>query len=148
MQKFLVHPEYPHGWDVEWVGIDRRGRIGIFTSAGTGPIPVFQLDRWAEYQELALALIALPEVGEAELLARVPRPDDFLAFARRGYHAYDWDEARGAYRLQARPKELRSLGDPSLRAESLALLPSCASASLDFDARSLNLDPEFLGGPG
>lgn len=36
--------------------------------------------------------LALPEISGFDLLTHVHRPDDFIAFARRGLFAYDWSD--------------------------------------------------------
>ncbi len=60
--------------------------------------------------------LALPEISGFDLLTHVHRPDDFIAFARRGLFAYDWSDVHrpysqvlGGYELQARPLRLRHL---------------------------------------
>ncbi|MCA8954339.1 MAG: hypothetical protein KDE27_32825 [Planctomycetes bacterium] len=138
--------EYPHGWDVEWVAVDAQDRIAIFTTAGDGPIPRAQLARWAEFSTVAARLLALPETGGHELLVTLPRPDDFVRFARQGYFAYDWDWSRGGlrprYRLQARPLVPR-LVDASLDPDLLALLGAGASDRLNFGAAKLDIRAAF-----
>jgi hypothetical protein len=51
----------------------------------------------------------LPERGDCQLLMPMPPPDDFIAFARRGLFAYDWQDSHrtadrsGGYELVSRP---------------------------------------------
>ena len=100
---------FPVGWDYAWLATDAAGHIAIFTNAGEGPIPAAVL-AVREAADCAERLVmALPERGDAELLVSVPRPDDFIAFARRGLFAYDWQDVHRRtgllhrYELMARP---------------------------------------------
>ncbi len=36
--------EYPSGLDVEWIAVDGKGRVGVFTTAGAGPVPKAYLE--------------------------------------------------------------------------------------------------------
>lgn len=36
--------EYPYGTDMEWLAVDRDGRVAVFTTAGAGPVPVSVLE--------------------------------------------------------------------------------------------------------
>jgi hypothetical protein len=83
---------YPHGSDYGWLATDKDGHVAIFITAGVGPIPsAVLLDR--EQADLAEDLVwEMPERGEAYLHVDLPRPDDFVGFARRGLFAYDWSD--------------------------------------------------------
>jgi hypothetical protein len=100
---------FPHGRDYAWLGIDSAGHVGIFTNAGEGPIPTAVLCDRAK-ADLAEAFVrGLPERGGCKMIVSLPRPDDFIAFARRGLFAYDWQDAHRTsnrvhcYELLARP---------------------------------------------
>ncbi|MCR9247772.1 MAG: hypothetical protein NXI31_22320 [bacterium] len=113
------HPDYPHGMDVEWLGIDGAGRIAIFTTAGDGPIPTAVLDAWSRHRALCDRLLAMPKLCGCELLVRMPWPDDYLAAALRGCYAFDWQSrtfggGSGRYELQARPTRPLTVDDPRL----------------------------------
>jgi hypothetical protein len=95
------------GIDVAWLAMDSFGHIGVFTTGGKGPIPSTALPS-VESAEESVAL--LPEVSGSELHARFPRPDDYVAFSKRGIFAFDWvdvhrvgAEASNAYELIASP---------------------------------------------
>ena len=83
---------YPHGSDYGWLACDRDDRFAIFITAGVGPIPCAILaDR--ENADRAEDLVwELPDMGGAHLHVHLPRPDDFIGFARRGLFAYDWSD--------------------------------------------------------
>lgn len=79
----------PLGQDDAWLATDAVGHVAIFTNAGPGPISIAVLaDRRASDQAESL-IKALPERGDSQMLVILPRPDDFVAFARRGLFAYD-----------------------------------------------------------
>ncbi|MDR3619283.1 MAG: hypothetical protein P4L85_08030 [Paludisphaera borealis] len=100
---------YPLGWDYAWLAADAAGHVAIFTNAGQGPIPIAVLaDRRASDHAERL-VEALPERSDCQMLVALPRPDDFIAYARRGLFAYDWQDCHRdtgwshRYELLARP---------------------------------------------
>jgi hypothetical protein len=119
------------GLDVAWIAINAIGQVAIFTTGGEGPIP----DTAAVSVENAEEEVAaLPEIGDYALLVDVPRPDDYVSFAKRGLFAYDWcdvhrtaGEATGCYELQARPSR------PLILSELPSSLKTAASATRIFD---------------
>src|SRR5574339_429083 len=98
--------EYPSGFDLEWIAVDRKGRVGVFTTAGSGPIAKACLTAADVPDQIWAAIQSLPEVTECELVCSVPRPDDFIAFAKRGLFSFDWAEFQETpqYEVQARPR--------------------------------------------
>jgi hypothetical protein len=101
---------YPYGWDYAWLAVDADGHVAVFTSAGQGPIPAAVLADRERADQAEDLVFDLPERGDYELLVSLPRPDDFIAFARRGLFAYDWWDVHRIkghtfrYELLARPK--------------------------------------------
>src|SRR5438132_124105 len=99
----------PHGRDYAWVALDAVGHVAVFTNAGEGPIPTAVLTNRQEADQAEELIHRLPQRGECQLLMTLPRPDDFIAFARRGLFAYDWRDVHQArdrtfrYELLARP---------------------------------------------
>ncbi len=100
---------YPLGRDYAWLATDAAGHVAVFTNAGQGPIPNAVLaDRWASDHAEPLVK-GLPERGDCHMLVTLPRADDFVAFARRGLFAYDWQDSHRdtswshRYELLARP---------------------------------------------
>jgi hypothetical protein len=100
---------YPLGQDYAWLATDAAGHVAIFTNAGQGPIPIAVLaDRQGSDQAESL-IEALPERGDSHMLVALPSPDAFVAFARRGLFAYDWQDCHRdtgqshRYELLARP---------------------------------------------
>ena len=121
--------------DAAWIAIDDLGQVALFTTGGEGPIPDAALSFVSTVEDSANSL---PETSGYELLVTVARPDDFIAFARRGLFAYDWSDvhrsahqASGSYELQARPSRPLTLLDlpASLQAAASATRLSGVSFS-------------------
>jgi hypothetical protein len=82
---------YPEGIDCVWVAVDRVGYLAIFVTAGQGPIPKVALDTDAiAIESIEEYIYTLPKISNAKLLIAMPRPDDFIAMAERGFFVYDW----------------------------------------------------------
>ncbi|SHM51008.1 hypothetical protein SAMN05216288_3806 [Pseudomonas punonensis] len=109
------------GIDAAWLAVDAIGQVGLFTTGGEGPIP----DPAMPSTDTAESdVYSLPETCDCILLVKIKRPDDFVAFARRGFFAYDWSDihrpqkqALGGYELQALPTRPLCYADlpPALR---------------------------------
>ncbi|QEL17677.1 hypothetical protein PX52LOC_04675 [Limnoglobus roseus] len=105
-----VRPDWA---DVMWFGADAHGRVGMFTSAGPGPIPRAVFRDLAAYNALDRFLRELPTAGKAEVLIRYKWTGDWVRVAERGLFAFNYDYDRGrpnGYRLVARPAVPLSLG--------------------------------------
>lgn len=140
---------FPHGRDFAWLATDAIGQIGIFTNAGGGPVPAAVLadrdlaDRAEEFVR------RLPTRGRAGLLARIPRPDDFIAFAERGLFAYDWQDAHrttsnrpNRYELVAIPESAVTVLETTREIQSLA--PLVRFVSLRFSECPCIVVPEHV----
>ena len=136
---------YPGGDDVEWVAVDRHGRIAVFTTGGVGPIPRAYLREPELLEKLTEALWRLPERSEAHALTDVARPDDYLAFARRGCFAFDWAdvhrvaERSGRYELQASPMMPIAFAPSDWPDALVSLLESTKRADLDLAQPSVDV---------
>ena len=103
----MINPRDLQGIDASWLATDAIGQVAVFTTGGEGPVP----DSALESVEFAGEFVySIPETSNFDLFATVPRPDDFIAFAKRGLFSYDWSdvhrtnqESIGGYELQARP---------------------------------------------
>ena len=73
--------------DVVWLAADTADHLAAFVTGGEGPIPLAALPAVEDSETDALSL---PEVCEHRLLVTYPRPEDFIALARRGLYVYDW----------------------------------------------------------
>jgi hypothetical protein len=95
------------------------------------------------------AIRALPEVSELELLVTVPRPDDFILFAKRGLYSFDWKgvgdtagDHSTRYCMQSRPMNPIRLSETNWSEDISKVLDRVRSPILDFketevDIRSL-----------
>jgi hypothetical protein len=130
------------GMDVAWIAVDALGQVALFTTGGQGPIPTTAL---ASIELAEDEACSLPETGGYELLVDVPRPDDFIAFAKRGLFAYDWSDvhriasrASGRYELQARPLVPLMLSDLPARMQLVAAATRLSGVS--FGAFGIQVD--------
>ena len=104
----------PDWADVMWYGVDRQGRVGMFTSGGPGPIPRVVFRDLDAYNTLDRHLRGLPAVGKPVLLIRYKPTTDWQRAAERGLYAFNYEYDRGrpdGYRLVARPSAPLSLTD-------------------------------------
>ena len=118
----MISQQDLEGIDAAWIAIDSRGQVALFTTGGEGHVPESALPSTENAES---EVLALPEICGWDLLVNLPRPDDFVAFASRGFFAYDWSDVHsskkkslGKYELQARPSQPLTLTDlpPSLQA--------------------------------
>jgi hypothetical protein len=87
----MIDRAYPNGIDCVWLASDTNGNLGAFVTGGVGPIPLQALNYESiGVEELEEYLHELPQISAARLLITVPRPDDFVAMAERGFFVYDW----------------------------------------------------------
>jgi hypothetical protein len=112
------------GLDCAWLATDDMDQIAVFTTAGEGPIPTAALASVESAEEL---IATLPETTQYELLVQLARPDDFIAFASRGFFAYDWfdihrtnKESTNCYDLLAKPLRPITLSELPVSLQELA----------------------------
>lgn len=102
---------YPEGVDCVWMATDNRGYVGAFVTAGIAPIPQLALEpKGIAIEDIEAHICELPVISEVQVFTSVPRPDDFVAMAKRGIFVYDWSDIHrisgqsiGAYELMATP---------------------------------------------
>jgi hypothetical protein len=116
------------GRDLAWFALDTAGHVAVFTTAGIAPIPSAVLEH-PELIESAEALSReLPPVGDSRLLVQLPCPDDYIAFARRGFYAYNWRDAHRTsgfsrrYEIIAQPEVCRTVENLGARLQAAARL--------------------------
>lgn len=93
-----------HGIDYTWFALDSESRVGVFTTGGEGPIPVWVTRDWADplYDKLeAYSAFGGYRVVVGKRFATVFKPTDPLAhwklWASRGLYAYDWTDVHRAF---------------------------------------------------
>jgi hypothetical protein len=103
--------------DLAWLAVDAVWHLAVFTTAGIAPIPSRVLDHRELAERAEELLEQLPVIGDCQLLVSLPRPDDYIGFARRGFFAYDWEDVHRTggysrcYEILARPTVPRSVDD-------------------------------------
>jgi hypothetical protein len=142
--------EYPSGLDVEWIAVDREGRVGVFTTAGAGPVPRAYLESGTLLDGIRDFIRSLPEITHYDLFAVCPKPDDFIAFARRGLYSFDWADvhrttadATQLYEVQARPVIPATVDALTWPASLRRLLDAVTSPDLDFDHAAVDVASAF-----
>ena len=120
----MNHPRELDEVDASWLAVDTLGQVAVFTTGGAGPIPETAMASVATGEE---SVQSLPEVSGHTLLTFVPRPDDFVSFAKRGLFAYDWSDVRrarskelGGYELQAQPTSPLKISELPSSVQALA----------------------------
>jgi hypothetical protein len=82
------------GIDYEWLAIDGDGHVGVFTSAGAGPIPRWFADDRAWCDAVLDVVASLPARGTFRLevpdASTTPGLRDWKRWAEVGLFAYDW----------------------------------------------------------
>jgi hypothetical protein len=116
-----------------WLASDREGHLGVFITAGVGPIPVLALDSLSmPIVEIESKLHQLPIASQAKLLDSVKRPDDFIDLAERGMFVYDWTDIGRTARESLNVYEAAAVPTVPVTIESLP-------ADLAVLARTLNI---------
>ena len=128
---------FPEGYDLAWLAVDASDRVAVFTNAGVGPVPSSVFTGTEEPGEIEEMILRLPERNGFHLVVEMPRPDSFVAFARRGVFAYDWRDVHrvqgrtGCYEIMCCPTDKIKVGD--LGGELAAIAWRIRFESLCFD---------------
>jgi hypothetical protein len=95
---------YPDGIEWAWLACDREGQLGLFISAGRGPIPTQALDL-SYPADIEDQVNALPKMSDAQLQTTPSSPARFTEIAERGVFAFEWRDttAATAYELIGQP---------------------------------------------
>jgi hypothetical protein len=95
--------------DFEWYALDHDGLVGMFTSAGRGPVPRSVFRDLDAYIGVAEFFGLLPRKGGAEIFISKPRVDDWRQAAEHGLYGFDYlQEAESkpeGYYMVARPHD-------------------------------------------
>ncbi|MGO4702666.1 hypothetical protein [Dyella sp. 2RAB6] len=134
--------EYPRDRDLLWMASDAKGHVGVFLTAGQGPIPTQVLSRLEELCETEEEISHLRRLGGHRLLVSVPKPDDLIALAEQGFFVYDWQDAHRSAANASHRYELVSIPDnPVLIGDLQERLAGLAVALEGFDfERGVALD--------
>ena len=95
-----------HEWlgiEMDWVGIDERGHVAVFQTAGFGPVPSDDLVDWETVES------SFPPSTEAVLAVETNENWYFAEqLGKRGVFVYDWDATQQSYFLLVAPREASS----------------------------------------
>lgn len=141
--------------DLLWIGCDKNGYLGSFTSAGEGPVPSILLKNHGldELLEIERTVLQLPIVSDFVFLqAGTSWAKTIKApMAERGFYEFDWDDVHAhpkskfkkqkdnSYNLQAKPK--KPLMISALSNEVIAKAKIVKFNSIDYG--TLNKLPEI-----
>ena len=131
--------------DLAWLAVDAVGHIAVFTTAGAAPIPSAVLDHPELIKSAEELLTQLRPIGRSQLLVTLPRPDDFVGFACRGFFAYDWRDVHrtgsytNCYEIIARPEVARAVSDLACELQALATMVRFDTLSFH-DAVNIRVD--------
>jgi hypothetical protein len=102
----VIERPYPEGIDCVWIASDREGHLGVFITAGVGPIPAeaFKSD-YVPVEDIEELVCDMPSKSSARLLVSVKRPDSFVDLAERGVFVYDWTDIHRTAREAAHAYE-------------------------------------------
>lgn len=98
MEMPRAHPRW--GIELDWLGVDQRGHVAVFTTADYGPVPDnVNLDP-NEVDGAIEHLHRLPLTSEADQIIK-PASDgnyaDWYSYSVQGFYAYDWHRQHGPY---------------------------------------------------
>jgi hypothetical protein len=90
MEVSRAHPCW--GFEFDWLGVDQRGHVAVFTTAGYGAVPE-NVNLHQDAVDTAIEhLRRLPVIGEAEHMVKPPSGAsyaDWHAYSAQGFYAYD-----------------------------------------------------------
>jgi hypothetical protein len=97
------HPLW--GREFDWLGIDRNGRVAVFSNAGYGPLPETVNERLADVDAALERTDELPMIGSASNVENIGGGDysSWYSYSAKGFYAYDWRVRGGPYRRLSSP---------------------------------------------
>jgi hypothetical protein len=139
----LTHPR--QGLELDWLGVDLRGHVGLFSSGGYGPIPKAVADHLTEVDAALNRLNMLPVLGPC---AESPEGDwDYSSWiepARRGIFGFDWGPTKNPpyarLTVPLAPVSINDIADPALKAAALLVrLPVDFQETTSIDADEMGV---------
>lgn len=84
LQTFTYQVEF------DWIGLDKIGQLGIFSSVGTGFIPPKSISSFEKYVELCLIIDDMPVVTEVVVNTLIDANfSDWIRYSEKGFFAFD-----------------------------------------------------------
>ena len=137
--------KYPEGIDIAWVASDAQGNLGVFITAGVGPIAMPAMRFLDEELQCPEEMIAkLPEGGGSDLLMDAPDTSSYSRMADRGFYVFDWTDVYATdgflekYELVATPRNPARTAD--LPPELSSACEATKFADINF-AATTDVDP-------
>jgi hypothetical protein len=127
---------YPHQFDCAWLAMDSVGKLGVFITAGSGPIPEMVLKNDVPVLEIETALLKLPCVCSAVLTTTVPRPDSYIELAERGLFVFDWRNAHRTITQEKSGYDLVALPTQPIKADNMSPNLNGIADGITFDRLS------------
>ncbi len=139
MEMPRAHPRW--GIEFDWLGLDQRGHIAVFTTAGYGAVPENVNAHLNDVDRAIDHLRRMPVIGKTDQIVKPASEGnygDWYTYSAQGFYAYDWRVWGGPYlRLSVPtvPIAIRSL-PPSMQA-----VARYATFELDFaEASQINVE--------
>lgn len=129
--------------ELDWLAIDNKGQLGIFTSLLNAPIPNNVKSSFENYIDLSHRIDSAPKITSAIVETRERGNfSDWVTYAEKGFFAFDFQdvyrsEKKNQYDLIARPVRPMKIEEFNL---PLQLLGSVVKIDCDFDDGDLDID--------
>lgn len=90
--------------EYDWLGVDKNGYIGFFSSAGFGPIPETVIKPNLSI-DLTQEILGLPKCSETESIQLQDRKiSEWIEIAERGLFSFDWSFNSDSYEMVSWPE--------------------------------------------
>jgi len=98
-----MHPR--PGEELDWLAVDKLGRVGLFSTGGQGPVPRALVELLDTVDAAIKRLSLLPALGDStEPTTETGDYSFWIEPARRGIYGYDWGPlAEGPFARIATP---------------------------------------------
>lgn len=136
------------GLDLVWLGVDAKGQLAAFVTAGEGPIPDSALEHALTEPGVESQLLDLPLSSADELLIDAPNPASFIALSQRGLFVFDWQDAHRTLRESTQRYELVCRPSQPLSASELPPPLQAAAHAAAFDGLFSLQDSIVVGRQG
>ena len=132
------------GREFDWLGIDRNGRVAVFSNAGYGPLPETVNERPADVDAALERAGELPAIGSAGTVENSGGGDYsfWYCYSAKGFYTYDWRVGGGPYRRLSSPTVPISIDRLPDKLQAVARL---AVFSVDFADES-EITIEYIAG--
>lgn len=100
MQEIMsIYEDEIEGREFDWFAIDSDGNIGLFSTAGEGPVPKLVIESYIEHDAIS-ELLDSPNWGSSEV---------WSDYAALGFYVFDWHLHGGPYKREHDPTKSMSV---------------------------------------